>query len=159
MLETTMEGSLLTPEDVRPFPLRQSLGFLLVRTALKLRLLGNTILQEAGEDITVDQWGILNLLWEADGQTPVELARRADKDKPNVTRLLKILEDKALVVRQPDPKDRRSHRIHLTEAGLALKDKLLDLGVVCLERACLGLSSQEVAELKSLLNRVYANVS
>jgi MarR family transcriptional regulator for hemolysin len=154
-----MDGSLLNPEDVRPFPLRQSLGFLLVRTALKLRLLGNTILQDAGEDITVDQWGILNLLWEADGQTPVELARRADKDKPNVTRLLKILEDKALVVRKPDPKDRRSHRIHLTEAGNALKDKLLDLGVACLERACIGLSSQEVATLKSLLNRVYANVS
>ena len=77
-----MEGSLLSPEDVRPFPLRDSLGFLLVRTALKLRLLGNVLLQEAGEDITVDQWGILNLLWEADGQTPVELARRADKDKP-----------------------------------------------------------------------------
>lgn len=154
-----MEGSLLTPEDVRPFPLRQSLGFLLVRTALKLRLLGNTILQEAGEDITVDQWGILNLLWEADGQTPVELARRADKDKPNVTRLLKILEDKQFVVRKPDPKDRRSHRIHLTEAGNALKGKLLDLGVTCLERACLGLTSQEVATLKSLLNRVYANVS
>ncbi|MHC1790491.1 MarR family winged helix-turn-helix transcriptional regulator [Solidesulfovibrio sp.] len=154
-----MDGSLLTPEDVRPFPLRQSLGFLLVRTALKLRLLGNTILQDAGEDITVDQWGILNLLWEADGQTPVDLARRADKDKPNVTRLLKILEDKRLVVRKPDPKDRRSHRIHLTAAGNALKDKLLDLGVICLERACLGLSSQEVATLKSLLNRVYSNVS
>ena len=130
-----------------------------LRDTLKLRLLGNTILQEAGEDITVDQWGILNLLWEADGQTPVELARRADKDKPNVTRLLKILEDKALVVRKPDPKDRRSHRIHLTEAGNALKDKLLDLGILCLEQACLGLSSQEVATLKSLLNRVYANVS
>lgn len=154
-----MEGSLLSPEDVRPFPLRDSLGFLLVRTALKLRLLGNVLLQEAGEDITVDQWGILNLLWEADGQTPVELARRADKDKPNVTRLLKILEDKHLVVRKPDARDRRSHRIHLTEAGAALKDKLLDVGVVCLERACLGLSSQEVASLKSLLNRVYANVS
>jgi MarR family transcriptional regulator for hemolysin len=112
-----MDDTLPTAEDLRPFPLRQSLGFLLTRTALKLRLLGNVILQEAGEDITVDQWGILNLLWEADGQTPVELARRADKDK------------------------------------------LLGLGVVCFERACQGLSRQEVETLKSLLNRVYANVS
>jgi len=154
-----MEDELPTPEDIRPFPLRQSLGFLLVRTALKLRLLGNTLLQDAGLDITVDQWGILNLLWEADGQTPVELARRADKDKPNVTRLLKILEDKALVVRKPDPADRRSHRIHLTEAGAALKDQLLDMGTVCLQQACKGLSGQEVATLKHLLNRVYTNVS
>ncbi len=154
-----MDDTLSTAEDLRPFPLRQSLGFLLTRTALKLRLLGNIILQEAGEDITVDQWGILNLLWEADGQTPVELARRADKDKPNVTRLLKILEDKDLVARVPDPKDRRSHHIVLTDAGRALKDKLLGLGVVCFERACQGLSRQEIETLKSLLNRVYANVS
>jgi len=145
--------------DLRPFPLRDSLAFLLVRTALRLRLLGNTLLTEAGRDITVDQWGILNLLWEADGQTPVELARRADKDKPNVTRLLKILEDKGLVYRLPDPEDRRSQRIHLTEAGAALREPLLDVGTDCLQQACQGLSAQDVAQLKDLLNRVYANVS
>ena len=144
---------------LRPFPLRDSLAFLLVRTALRLRLLGNTLLIEAGRDITVDQWGILNLLWELDGQTPVELARRADKDKPNVTRLLKILEDKGLVYRLPDPEDRRSQRIHLTEAGAALREPLLDVGTDCLQRACQGLSAQDVAQLKDLLNRVYANVS
>jgi MarR family transcriptional regulator for hemolysin len=144
---------------LRPFPLRDSLAFLLVRTALRLRLLGNTLLTEADQDITVDQWGILNLLWETDGQTPVELARRADKDKPNVTRLLKILEDKGLVYRLPDPEDRRSQRIHLTEAGAALREPLLDVGTDCLQRACQGLSAQDVAQLKDLLNRVYANVS
>ncbi len=154
-----MESMPPAAEDLRPFPLRQSLGFLLVRTALKLRLLGNVILQEAGEDITVDQWGILNLLWEADGQTPVELARRADKDKPNVTRLLKILEDKQLVARKPDPRDRRSHHIVLTDAGRALETRLLALGTQCYQQACRGLSKQEVETLKSLLNRVYANVS
>jgi len=147
------------PVDFRPFPLRDSLGFLLVRTALRLRLLGNTSLQAAGLGITVDQWGILNLLWEEDGQTPVELARRADKDKPNVTRLLAILEGKGLVSRHPDSQDRRSHRIHLTEAGLALKAPLLDLGASCQERACQGLSGGDVATLKHLLNRVYANVT
>lgn len=146
-------------DDLRPFPLRDSLAFLLVRTALRLRLLGNTLLAEAGQDITVDQWGILNLLWEADGQTPVELARRADKDKPNVTRLLKILEDKGLIYRLADPADRRSQRIHLTEAGAALREPLLDVGTDCLQRACQGLSAQDVVQLKDLLNRLYANVS
>ena len=145
--------------DLRPFPLRDSLGFLLVRPALRLRLLGNSLLVEAGQDITVDQWGILNLLWETDGQTPVELARRADKDKPNVTRLLRILEDKGLISRRPDPQDRRSQRIHLTEAGAALKAPLLDVGTDCLQRACQGLSGQELTVLKELLNRVYSNVS
>ncbi len=154
-----MEKALLAPEDVTPFPLQGSLGFLLVRTALRLRLLGNTALQTAGIDITVDQWGILNLLWEEDGQTPVELARRADKDKPNVTRLLKILEEKHLVTRRPDPQDRRSHRIFLTEAGAALKDVLLPVATSCLQRACQGLTREEVATLKSLLNRIYSNVS
>jgi DNA-binding MarR family transcriptional regulator len=152
------DNTSVSPEALRPFPLRESLAFLLVRAALRLRLLGNTLLQEAGFDITVDQWGILNLLWEADGQTPVELARRAGKDKPNVTRLLKILEEKELVTRHPDAQDRRSHRILLTEVGAALKVPLLDLGTKCLERACQGLSNQDVEALKSLLNRVHDNV-
>lgn len=147
------------PVEFRPFPLRESLGFLLVRAALRLRLLGNTALQEAGLDITVDQWGILNLLWEADGQTPVELARGADKDKPNVTRLLKILEDKGLVTRRPDGRDRRSHRIHLTEAGVALREPLLDLGAACQRQACQELSGEDVANLKRLLTRIHANVT
>jgi len=146
-------------DQLRPFPLRESLAFLLVRTALRLRLLGNTLLQEHGFDITVDQWGMLNLLWECDGQTPVELARRAGKDKPNVTRLLKILEDKALVTRHPDPEDRRSHRIHLTEAGIALKTPLLDLGARCLAQAARGLSGEELTTLKALLHRILDNVS
>lgn len=153
------DEAVIPPEDLRPYPLRESLAFLLVRTALRLRLLGNTLLQEAGFDITVDQWGILNLLWERDGQTPVELARRADKDKPNVTRLLKILEEKGLVSRHPDTQDRRSHRIHLTEAGAALREPLLELGASCLGRACQGLSRQDVATLKALLNHVHANIS
>jgi MarR family transcriptional regulator for hemolysin len=157
-MKETPDSPGVTPDQLRPFPLRESLGFLLVRTALRLRLLGNTILQEAGYDITVDQWGILNLLWEADGQTPVELARRAGKDKPNVTRLLKILEEKHLVSRRPDAQDRRSHRIFLTVAGTALKAPLLGLGTKCLEQACQGLSGQDVETLKALLNRVHANV-
>lgn len=155
-----MKDNTSAPLDaIRPFPLRESLGFLLVRTALRLRLLGNTLLQEAGFDITVDQWGILNLLWEADGQTPVELARRAGKDKPNVTRLLKILEDKDLVTRHPDAQDRRSHRIRLTEAGVALKGPLLDVGTRCLTQACQGLTGEELSTLKGLLHRVLNNVS
>lgn len=146
------------PDEFRPFPLRDSLGFMLVRAALRLRLRSNTALQEAGLDITVDQWSILNLLWEQDGQTPVELARRAEKDKPNITRLLGILEDKGLVSRHPDQQDRRSHRIHLTEAGTALKESLLDIGAACQRQACLGLTTQDVATLKALLARLHANM-
>ncbi len=153
------DDTIVSAEALLPFPLRESLAFLLVRTALRLRLLGNTLLQEAGFDITVDQWGILNLLWEADGQTPVELARRAGKDKPNVTRLLKILEEKEFVTRHPDPQDRRSHRIKLTDAGAALKGPLLDMGTRCLTQACQGLSGEEVATLKRLLHRILDNVS
>jgi len=155
MEDTTRDA----PLDFRPFPLRESLGFLLVRAGLRLRLLGNTALQRAGLDITVDQWGILNLLWETDGQTPVDLARGADKDKPNVTRLLKILEDKGLVTRRPDSRDRRSHRIYLTEAGAALREPLLDLGASCQEQACHGLSGEDIATLKRLLNHLHANVT
>ncbi len=108
----------------------------------------------------MDQWGNPQPAWETDGQTPVELARRADKDKPNVTRLLKILEDKGLVYRLPDPEDRRSQPHPPAEAGAApCANPMLDVGNRLPATGLPGPSAQDVAQLKDLLNRLYANVS
>ncbi len=45
------------------------------------------------------------------------LARGVHLSRPTVTGILDRLEKRGLVVRSPDPKDRRSHRISVTAAG------------------------------------------
>jgi len=44
--------------------------------------------------LTTEQWAVLNLLWETDGVTQKTLAVRSLKDQPNMTRILRRLEQR-----------------------------------------------------------------
>ena len=144
-------------KDLTPYPLRNSLGFRLQRTFLKLRQAVNASFRAQGHDITVDQWSVLNLLWEADGRTPVELAAHLDKDRPNVTRLVETLVDKGFVRRSPDADDRRSYKVFLTEQGAGFKETLIPIPARILTDACRELSQEQVDELFAMLDSIHSN--
>lgn len=68
-------------------------------------------------DLSPIEWYILQALHERDGQHPSALARTIGRAPTAFTPILDKLERKALVLRKPDGKDRRSIFIHLTPAG------------------------------------------
>jgi hypothetical protein len=68
--------------------------------------------------------------------------------------LLDEMEHRDLVQRQPDPVDRRAHRVHLTESGQELFRRANDT-VEAVEDEVLGpLSPEERMQLKSMLQRI-----
>lgn len=64
---------------------------------------------------------ILRLLWDHDGQTPGEIARRLGLATPTVTRAATRMEAAGLLRREPHPSDRRLVRLLLTERGHSLE--------------------------------------
>lgn len=56
--------------------------------------------------------------------TPSELADRERVKRPTVTRVVNRLEEAGLVTRTPDPKDRRSCLIALSEEGALLLEEM-----------------------------------
>lgn len=138
------------------FSLDDSLGFIISKTSLRLK---NNLQQSFKTyDITVEQWGLLNRLWETDGVSQKELAEKSCKDQANITRILDKLEEKGLIKRQADPKDRRAFAIFLTEAGWDLRDKLIPVAVEVLDKALRGIRQEEEEQLKVLLKRIYNNL-
>ncbi|MER7364550.1 MarR family winged helix-turn-helix transcriptional regulator [Nonomuraea wenchangensis] len=65
---------------------------------------------------------LLNQLWREDGLTQSELIARLGVEPPTVTKTLQRLERAGFVHRSPDPDRPRLIRVHLTEAGKALRD-------------------------------------
>ncbi|MEU6727286.1 MarR family transcriptional regulator [Nonomuraea wenchangensis] len=65
---------------------------------------------------------LLNQLWREDGLTQSELIARLGVEPPTVTKTLQRLERAGFVRRSPDPDRPRLIRVHLTEAGKALRD-------------------------------------
>lgn len=55
--------------------------------------------------------------------TLAELAERVASDRPYTTLIVDALEERGLVARRPNPADRRSKLVGITEDGQALADK------------------------------------
>lgn len=92
-------------------------GFLLAHTKMRLARLISKAFKERGHDLTPEHWGVLNVLRRCEGEHQTALAAHLGKDKPNLTRILDVLEKRGLVTREPNPRDRRSQLPLLTEAG------------------------------------------
>lgn len=85
----------------------------IARTARRLR-------QEAGVGLSPTQTAALATIDRHGPLTPSELAAHERIQRPTVARLLGRLESDGLVQRAPDPGDRRSSLITLTDDGRAL---------------------------------------
>ena len=79
----------------------------IARTARRLR-------QEAGTELSPSLTAALATVERHGPLTPSELAARERIQRPTATRVLARLEEEGLVVRTPDPQDRRSSLVSAT---------------------------------------------
>jgi DNA-binding MarR family transcriptional regulator len=97
--------------------LASRLRLAIARTARRLR-------QEAGAELSPSMSSALASIDRHGPLTPSELAARERIQRPTVTRVLAHLEETALVVRTPDPRDGRSYLIAVSPAGHATIEEL-----------------------------------
>jgi DNA-binding MarR family transcriptional regulator len=91
--------------------------------------------------------------------SPTAIAQRLIVTTASVTSLLDTLERRGLVVRQPDPRDRRGLLVALTQDGRALVEEFLPQ-VVALQTAVMAaLSEPQRQQLVKLLSTVRAGIA
>lgn len=102
---------------------------------------------------------VLMCLWEEDGLTPGEVAKRLGLATPTVTRTTARMAAAGLLRREPHPGDRRLVRLTLTEKGRALEESIgLEMQRLN-ERALAGMSASQRAALIRSLRKVQANLA
>jgi DNA-binding MarR family transcriptional regulator len=109
-------------------------------------------------DLTPPQYFILTLLWERDGRPLKELAAAAHCSPATMTGIVDTLEGKELVTREPNPADRRSLLVELTEQGRVLRDSTPTLDKI-FRSCCVGLEPDEVRQLSRLLKKLNESLS
>jgi DNA-binding MarR family transcriptional regulator len=75
-------------------------------------------------DLTYAEFAMLMQLYEQEGQSQEEVAQCLYLDKAAVTRISKLLEEKNILYREKDDKDRRIKRFYLTEFGHSQREFL-----------------------------------
>lgn len=139
------------------YSIEKSTGFIIYRTALAMKGGFERVLKEQGFDITPEQCGILTLLREEEGLSQKEIGNILFKDKPNISRMLDILERKRLILRRST--DRRKYSVFLTEEGKQLIEEVLPIKMQLVAKAFKGLLAREIETLESILNKIYRNIS
>ena len=111
-----------------------------------------------GMSITIEQWSVLACLWKKDKVTQQTLCNLTSKDKPSMTRLIDKLEKRNLVTRVSDHNDRRINLIHLTDSGMALKQKATDLVQKIAAKTLSNIAEEELKISRLVLKRIMANL-
>lgn len=114
--------------------------------------------KDAGHDITVEQWSLIQHLWQKEGLTQQEISGCSKKDNPSVCRLIDNMEKRNLVVRVPDQNDRRTNRIYLTNKGKDLQKTLVDIAKNNLKNSVKDIDSADLKVCKSVLEKMIANL-
>ena len=136
------------------FPRSESPGFLIYRTAAKLKVGLLRAFQAECLNVTPEQWTVLSSLWEEDGTNQTLLAERTMEDRHNMTRILNLLEKSGLLCREPDRGDRRCQRVYLTDAGRALKPELIRIATDFLQKALTGMSQEDLDSMNRKLGQI-----
>jgi DNA-binding MarR family transcriptional regulator len=105
-------------------------------------------------DLTMQQLRTLTLVAHAEGLTAQALAGRLRVSAATVSGLVARLERRGLVRRERSATDRRSKELRLTDAGVALLQRLDTAGAELWARVVSELTNDEVSQLVGLTDRI-----
>lgn len=107
-------------------------------------------------DLTYTQYIAMMVMWDRREVNVGELGERLFLDSGTLTPLLRKLEEKGYVTRRRSERDHRELRVALTDRGLALRDRALEVPRAM--AGCVELPARDAAELYRLLHELLAGL-
>lgn len=104
--------------------------------------------------LTYTQYIVLLVIWEQGTVSVRDLGRKLHLDSGTLTPVLKTLEKAGLITRRRCEADERVLMVTVTDAGLSLRDRVVDIPAAI--HGSMGLDAAEAAQLKSLLGKIMA---
>ncbi|PKM77222.1 MAG: MarR family transcriptional regulator [Firmicutes bacterium HGW-Firmicutes-15] len=132
--------------------LEQCLNFVLTKAQHNVHQLFKAELAPYG--VTPGQYAVLRCLWDENGLTARKLADRLYLDGSTITGILDRMEQRGLVEKLVDPKDRRALQVMLTETGRMLEKPLSQAIINANRKALLSIDEKQAEVLKQMLQNI-----
>ncbi|MDO6513608.1 MarR family winged helix-turn-helix transcriptional regulator [Neptuniibacter sp. 2_MG-2023] len=101
-------------------------------------------------DITPMHIRVLKIVDRKKPCTAVDIVDILGRDKGQVTRLINTLIDKGLIEREPNPNDKRSHYLSITNAGIAVVEEVMKIDADTVNKMTKNLKREELAEFERI---------
>ncbi|MBR2054598.1 MAG: MarR family transcriptional regulator [Clostridia bacterium] len=134
-------------------------GYLISRIKqVGTRIFDRMLAQSGIDSFNGAQGRILYVLWQQDGITISSLSAKTSLANTTLTAMLDRMEMLGLIVRKPDPADRRSRLIALTEKARSLQGDYANISQQMNERYYAGFTEEEIVVFEGYLQRVLSNL-
>ena len=134
-------------------------GFLMA----KIRQVGGRIfskmLKDSGIEINPAQGRIMFALWQQDGISINELAKRTQLGKSTLTSMLDRLEKEGFLKRVPSREDRRKILLKRTKKDRAMEAKYVEVSQQMTKLYYKGFSKSEIDRFENDLTRILNNLT
>lgn len=134
-------------------------GFLISRIKQTGTRIFDRMLVASGIDAFNGAQGrILYVLWQSDEISISSLSSQTSLANTTLTSMLDRMENSGLIIRKPDPNDRRNRLIALTDKAKALQGDYEKISQRMSELYYMGFTESEVFQFESYLQRVLMNL-
>lgn len=134
-------------------------GYLISRIKQTGTRIFDRMLDESGiDEFNGAQGRILYVLWQQDGITISRLSARTSLANTTLTSMLDRMEDSGLIERKPDPNDRRSRLIALTDKARELRGDYDRISQRMNVLYYAGFTDSEIVMFEGYLQRVLSNL-
>jgi len=140
------------------FSYDESLSFLIQRVHVRGLALLRRVLQKEGFDVTPEQLSLMVRLREEEGMNQKQLGEKTFKDRPNITRILRLLKKKGIIERRTDENNKKANLLFLTDSGKEILERLAPVISKNWKSRCAGMSVEEVALFRKILKHIAGNI-
>ena len=141
------------PSDSRAYFFKIDTTIKKIRNVLQKRF------NDAGFDLTVDQWVLIDHVARNQGISQNTLAELTTKDAPTVTRILDLLVKKGLVERRMSEDDRRKFNIFLMPEGEKTFETVLPVVKEIRRQGWGELNEEDYEHFVRIMDSIYQNFS
>lgn len=138
--------------------LKSRIGMKLVRIGKMTRAIATQRFTALGYEITPEQMTVLAALIDHDGLYQRQIGALTLKDRPNITRIIKILEKMELVTKTPDVNKRKIFKISITDKGRKVFDKVIPTALELWQRTIEGVPEDELLITLKVLQKFKENL-
>lgn len=136
------------------------LPYMVEKASIYLRLRGSFILNKLGSGLTLEQFITLDAISSCKEICQRDLAKIVLKDRSNITRILKILEEKGLITREPSTREKRIVKlIKLTDEGQEIINKYSLSVKTDLEEFFSDFDKNDIKSFRNVLERIVSKIS
>ncbi len=114
--------------------------------------------KEEGFNLTPEQFLVMDTLWDEGVLTQQQIANITMRDKNSIVKLIDGLENRKLVKRVSNPKDRRQNLIRVTPYSLKIREKVNECAFKSVESIIKGISEEELETFIRILAKLEKNM-